>query len=435
MRKSVSTAFFSLVSTLMVLGIVLMGASEWVLFKNYFAKDRYETLDQVVGVTQRTAQYLVQQAALPEGDELDALSTKLEIIGESAEAYLFFTDNDGNVMIASSPDKLEADAVPGEMMEKIDASGPDYYHVFGTLDGVLTEKSYITVSEMCNEHGQPSGYVFLCSSGDQLTQFKQQFWSNFLLSACVMLLCASLLTKLLMRSLTDPLQKVTDAAQRFGGGDLSVRVEGVEGEGEVADLARTFNRMAENIQNNDNSRGQFMGNIAHELRTGGAQKQPAAEQALVINGLHHRDITFFGQCAAQVAERVVVPGVRVCHCVGTLADIQRHGAGGKLVRVGGDEHIALPVGEEQIGLGALADDLQLGVQRVQLCTLRHGLAVYQIFCGALGNVYHLIQRFVAIFRKIILEQYPLRAAHQHDAQHHQGGHHGEKGRGDTFTHY
>ncbi len=107
MRKSISAAFFSLVSTLMVLGIVLMGCSEWVLFKNYFAKDRYETLDQVVGVTRRTAQYLVQQAALPEGDELDALSTKLEIIGESAEAYLFFTDNDGRVMIASSPEMLD----------------------------------------------------------------------------------------------------------------------------------------------------------------------------------------------------------------------------------------------------------------------------------------------------------------------------------------
>ena len=267
MRKSISVAFFSLVSTLMVLGIVLMGASEWVLFKNYFAKDRYETLDQVVGVTQRTAQYLVQQAELPEGDELDALSTKLEIIGESAEAYLFFTDNDGRVMIASSPDKLESLTVPEEMMEKIDTSDADYYHVFGTLDGMLDGKSYITVSEMRNEHGQPSGYLFLCSSGEQLTQFKQQFWSNFLLSACVMLLCASILTKILMRQLTDPLQKVTDAAQRFGGGDLSVRVEGVEGEGEVADLARTFNRMADNIQMNDNSRGQFMGNIAHELRT------------------------------------------------------------------------------------------------------------------------------------------------------------------------
>ena len=267
MRKSIPVAFFSLMSTLLIFGTVVMGGSELVLFSRYFAQERYDTLDEVVNVAQRTASYLVQEASLPEGEELEALSTKLEIIGESAEAYLFFTDNDGRVMIASSPDKLESLTVPEEMMEKIDASDADYYHVFGTLGGMLDGKSYITVSEMRNENGQPSGYLFLCSSGEQLTQFKQQFWSNFLLSACVMLLCASILTKILMRQLTDPLQKVTDAAQRFGGGDLSVRVEGVEGEGEAADLARTFNKMADNIQSNDNSRGQFMGNIAHELRT------------------------------------------------------------------------------------------------------------------------------------------------------------------------
>ncbi len=270
MRKSISVAFFSLVSTLMVLGIVLMGASEWVLFKNYFAKDRYETLDQVVGVTQRTAQYLVQQAELPEGDELDALSTKLEIIGESAEAYLFFTDRQGNVLIASDPDKLTTGTVPLDICQRANAvADPDarHYHAFGDLGGALTEKSYIAAVETIDDQSLFSGWLFLCSSGAQLTDFKQQFWSNFLMSACVMLLCASVLTRLLMRQLTDPLQKVTDAAQRFGGGDLSVRVEGVEGDGEVADLARTFNRMADNIQMNDNSRGQFMGNIAHELRT------------------------------------------------------------------------------------------------------------------------------------------------------------------------
>ena len=266
MRKSISVAFFSTVSTLMVLGIVLMGGSEWLLFSNYFAKDRYATLDEVVNVTRRTAQYLVQEAALPEGEELDTLSTKLEIIGESAEAYLFFTDNEGNVLIASNPDKLSGCAVPEAVLQKTDAA-PENYHLFSTMDGVLTEKSYVSASELRSERGGHSGYVFLCSSGEQLTEFKQQFWSNFLLSSCVMLLCASVLTKVLMHKLTDPLQKVTDAAQRFGGGDLSVRVEGVEGEGEVADLARTFNTMAENIQMNDNSRGQFMGNIAHELRT------------------------------------------------------------------------------------------------------------------------------------------------------------------------
>ena len=270
MRKSISTAFFSMVSTLMVLGIVLMGCSEWVLFKNYFAKDRYETLDQVVNVAKRTAEYLVNSETMPQGAELDALNTKLEIIGESAEAYLFFTDRQGNVLIASDPDKLTAGTVPLDICQRANAvADPDaqHYHAFSDLGGALTEKSYIAAVETIDDQSLFSGWLFLCSSGAQLTDFKQQFWSNFLMSACVMLLCASVLTRLLMRQLTDPLQKVTDAAQRFGGGDLSVRVEGVEGDGEVADLARTFNQMAENIQSNDNSRGQFMGNIAHELRT------------------------------------------------------------------------------------------------------------------------------------------------------------------------
>ena len=265
MRKSIPVTFFSMVATLLVLGAAVLGCSEWLLFSRYFAQERYDALDSVAEVTQRAADYVVQQAALPKGAELDALSTKLEIIGESAEVYLFFTDDDGKILIASSPEMLAVDTVPAELTDKVPEEKP--YHLLSTLDGVLTEKSYVSVRRMQDAAGHGSGYLFLCSSGARLTDFKEEFWSNFFFSACVMLLCASVLTTFLMRKLTDPLQKITDAAQRFGGGDLSVRVEGVEGEGEVADLARTFNRMADNIQSNDTSRGQFMGNIAHELRT------------------------------------------------------------------------------------------------------------------------------------------------------------------------
>ena len=140
MRKSISTAFFSMVSTLMVLGIVLMGCSEWVLFKNYFAKDRYETLDQVVNVAKRTAEYLVNSETMPQGAELDALNTKLEIIGESAEAYLFFTDRQGNVLIASDPDKLTTTTVPLDICQRANAvADPDarHYHAFGDLGGAI----------------------------------------------------------------------------------------------------------------------------------------------------------------------------------------------------------------------------------------------------------------------------------------------------------
>jgi len=160
MRKSISTAFFSMVSTLMVLGIVLMGCSEWVLFKNYFAKDRYETLDQVVNVAKRTAEYLVNSETMPQGAELDALNTKLEIIGESAEAYLFFTDRQGNVLIASDPDKLTTTTVPLDICQRANAvADPDarHYHAFGDLGGALTEKSYIAAVETIDDQSLLSG--------------------------------------------------------------------------------------------------------------------------------------------------------------------------------------------------------------------------------------------------------------------------------------
>ena len=206
MRKSVSVAFFSLMSTLLIFGTVIMGGSELVLFSNYFAQERYDVLDEVVNVAQRTASHLVQEAALPEGEELEALNTKLELIGESAEVYLFFTDCDGNVVLASDPDDLAGDVVEASVLEK-SAKAKENYHIFGTLDGVLTEKSYISVHEMRSESGECTGYLFLCSSGDRLVEFRNEFFSNFFLSACLMLLVASVLTKVMMHKLTDPIQK------------------------------------------------------------------------------------------------------------------------------------------------------------------------------------------------------------------------------------
>ena len=244
MRKSISVTFFSMVATLLVLGTAVLGCSEWLLFSRYFAQERYDTLDSVADVTQRAADYIVQQAALPKGAELDALNTKLEIIGESAEAYLFFTDRQGNVLIASDPDKLTTTTVPLDICQRANAvADPDarHYHAFGDLGGALTEKSYIAAVETIDDQSLFSGWLFLCSSGAQLTDFKQQFWSNFLLSACVMLLCASVLTRLLMRQLTDPLQKVTDAAQRFGGGDLMVQpLENIVADAEIKGIKDEF---------------------------------------------------------------------------------------------------------------------------------------------------------------------------------------------------
>ena len=264
MRKSISVAFFSIVATLMLMGIAVMGCSELVLFSRYFAEERYRTLDGVAEVTQQAAGILWQQMDQMPPDEQEGLLSKVDLIGRSANVHLFFANAEGRIELASNVEMLAGSLLPEDVLEQVQQSdGP--YHAFSALEGALAERSYISARSVRAPDGE--GYLFVCASGSALSAFVGQFWSDFLLSACLMLVCASALTMVMMRRLTEPLHKISEAAQKFGGGDFSVRVADVDGDGEVADLARTFNAMAANLQRIDLSRGQFMGNIAHELRT------------------------------------------------------------------------------------------------------------------------------------------------------------------------
>ncbi len=132
---------------------------------------------------------------------------------------------------------------------------------------------------------------------------------------------------------------------------------------------------------------------------------------------------------------VALAAVRVRCRIGAGAEINVHDRIVQHVRVGGQHHVAVVVRKKQIRLGALADDLQLGVQRIQLIALWQGRFLHQILGCAFRYAHHLVQRLIAVPGKIILEQHPFRTAHQHDAQHHQGGHRGEERHGNTLAHY
>lgn len=73
-------------------------------------------------------------------------------------------------------------------------------------------------------------------------------------------------TLLLGRRVVRPISTITAASRRLGAGDLSGRVA-VRGHDEVAELARTFNRMAEQLQRAEERQRRMVGDIAHELRT------------------------------------------------------------------------------------------------------------------------------------------------------------------------
>lgn len=72
----------------------------------------------------------------------------------------------------------------------------------------------------------------------------------------------SLVSKRTLRSV----RTLNEAAHRLGRGDLSQRVS-TTGRDEIGDLSRTFNSMAEGLENAEKQRRNLVADIAHELRT------------------------------------------------------------------------------------------------------------------------------------------------------------------------
>lgn len=71
---------------------------------------------------------------------------------------------------------------------------------------------------------------------------------------------------LLARGLTAPLGRLAEAARHIAQGDLAQRVT-VGGAAEVADVARSFNAMAADLERAEQARRAMIADIAHELRT------------------------------------------------------------------------------------------------------------------------------------------------------------------------
>ena len=78
-------------------------------------------------------------------------------------------------------------------------------------------------------------------------------------------LAGVLLVSLLSRRVLAPTRSLSSAASLLGQGDLSQRVS-TQGRDEIADLGRTFNSMAEDLEQAEQQRRSLMADVAHELR-------------------------------------------------------------------------------------------------------------------------------------------------------------------------
>lgn len=94
---------------------------------------------------------------------------------------------------------------------------------------------------------------------------RQQVMSTWIIAGLTVLLAATV-ALILARMFLAPIRRIAAATHRIAGGDYAHRISSSSGD-EIGRLAEDFNRLALNLQRNEQMRRAFMADVSHELRT------------------------------------------------------------------------------------------------------------------------------------------------------------------------
>ncbi len=112
----------------------------------------------------------------------------------------------------------------------------------------------------------PIGAVVYSSMAQDVYQSLTQMQRQMAIWLLLVALSVLLLSLMVSRIFTRPIEELSQGISRMTQGDLSSRVS-VRGRNEFSQLAEAFNSMCERLERLDQTRNQFVSNASHELKT------------------------------------------------------------------------------------------------------------------------------------------------------------------------
>jgi signal transduction histidine kinase len=262
-KKSLFYRYFAICSGVILASIILMGALTIGFSLNYFKRTSQTSLkknaEQAVSVTLSSmAEY-----------DYKKISTKLalggyNIISSTTGYTIFLTDTAGRTLLCTEGEYCahKAYMVPDDVVQQA-AAGE--YNSLGNLGGIY-KSSHYTVGLPVEHDGTVLAIVFASWDASGLWYYVMDLIDIIIFCALIATLVSSVAIYYDTNKLTSPLRSMAAAAKSFSGGDFTVRVP-VEGEDEVAQLAVSFNHMADSLADLESVRRSFIANVSHELKT------------------------------------------------------------------------------------------------------------------------------------------------------------------------
>ncbi|MEV3009285.1 ATP-binding protein [Paenibacillus larvae] len=176
---------------------------------------------------------------------MEEFTKETQRMKEQTDARVTYIRADGKVLGDSNEHPSEMDNHLHR--EEIDqAAKQGIGSVVRFSDTIRQNMMYVAVS-VKGASGQTEGYLRMDMSLQQIEGTVRQLWLFLLIGLLILFLLSGLICYRIARGITRPIERITRVARQMANQQYAARVPEA-GNDEVGELARTINRMAENLQ-------------------------------------------------------------------------------------------------------------------------------------------------------------------------------------------
>ena len=258
---------FSTAATILLLALLLLGATFQYLVQDFLSKKTLSELEHDAAfIADLSAAYSIE-GNLSRWDFM----LNLDVASRISDLDAVILSPKGEVLLCSNAllgcehQGMFIDNT--EYLQKVITNGSDSF--IGIIEGLYTDSRYVVAVPIINSENQVLSGIIIASTPTAGTSALMQRISNLFLSASlIVVLVAVLAVSMFARQQSRPLRDLSKAAYDFGHGDLNarVRLSGDYSE-EMEELALSFNNMASLLQKSEYQRQEFVANVSHELKT------------------------------------------------------------------------------------------------------------------------------------------------------------------------
>ncbi len=205
------------------------------------------------------------------------LEQNIATINDLVGATCWITDERGNTLAGIAPEAWQAQ-YPDVKEQLVNLARGTSSHWLGRSGG-HNDRSVLVALPIPDDEPEPDRILFLYASSPRVIKPAESMEALLLYSALVGLVTSIVFAFFISRSLTSPINSISQTARRFARGDYASRTAATD-DSEIGRLGCTLNAMAESLASIEQNRREFLANVSHELKTPVASVQALTESLI-----------------------------------------------------------------------------------------------------------------------------------------------------------